>query len=109
MFVPAATIGLATPVGISATGNSLLVNTQGQFKGSAGLVSDHAGTLSVQRYADAAGLVPLGAALTQALVATVGNSVAWSDGLPCGSIIVSFINGAGAVANLTSITVNLGP
>lgn len=109
MLVPSTSIGLATPVGDGATGVSNVINTQGLFKGSAGLISDHAGTLKVQRYADAAGLIPVGAALTVALVASVGNAVGWSDGLPCGSIQVSVINAAGAVANLTNITVNLGP
>jgi hypothetical protein len=109
MLIPSATIGLATPVADGATGVSNVINTQGLNKGSAGLISSHAGTLSVQRYSDAQGLIPVGAALTVALVATVGNAVGWSDGLPIGSIQMSLINGAGAAANLTSITVNLGP
>lgn len=109
MLILASQIGLATPVADGATGVSSVINVQGLFKGSAGLVSSHAGTLSVQRYADAQGAIPVGAALTVPLVATVGNAVGWSDGLPIGSVVVSVINSAGAVANLTNVTVNLGP
>jgi hypothetical protein len=105
MFLPQALIGLATPVAAGATGNSLVINCQGLFNGSVGLSSDHAGTLSVQRYVDALGVIPLGPALTDA---TSPYSVNWADGFASGSIVVSFINSAGAVANLSNITVNLG-
>jgi hypothetical protein len=99
----------ANPVPISGTAVSAAINTQGQARGSVGMLSDHAGTLSVQRYVDGAGVVPLGAALSIALVAATPNAVGWSDGLPCGSIVISFINSAGAVANLSNITLNLAP
>lgn len=108
MLIPAATIGLATPVGISATGNSLVIPTNGLSNGAVGLQSDHAGTLNVQRYVDAAGAIPLGAVITVAIVAATPKAVSWADELPSGSIVVSFVNTAGAVANLTNITVNLG-
>lgn len=107
MLVP--TIISPSPIPASGTGVSPAINTQGMTRGNVGLISDHAATLSVQRYVDAAGLIPVSTALTVALVSAVGNAVGWSDGLPCGSIIVSVINSAGAVANLTSVTVNLGP
>jgi hypothetical protein len=106
MFISAAAIGLLTPVAISATNSSLVINTQGLSKGSVGIVSDHLGTLSVQRYVDAGGVLPVGAAITDN---TSPYAVSWVDGIPCGSIVVSFINTAGAVANLSSIAVNLAP
>jgi hypothetical protein len=109
MLIPTATIGLATPVGNGLTGNSAVINTAGLFKGVAGLKSDHAGTLSVQRYADAAGVVPVGAPLSVAVAANTPIAVGWSEGLPCGSIVMTFVNSGGAAANLTNVTVNLGP
>jgi hypothetical protein len=96
--------GLPAQVAANATANSNVINTNGLTKGSAGLVSDHAGTLQVQRYVDANGQVALGALITDN---TSPYSVAWSDGLPCGSIVVSFVNTAGAVANLSNIAINL--
>lgn len=107
MFVPAATIGLATPVADGVTGNSLVINPQGMTRGSVGLESSHGGVLSVQRYVDSLGANPLGAPLTDASATPF--AVGWSDGLPCGSIVVSFQNSAGAAANLTNIVVNLSP
>jgi hypothetical protein len=117
MFV--SNIGLISPVPSGATGISNVINTNGLNSGSVGLISDHAGTLSVQRFIDATAQVPIGSALTQTLVANTPNSVSWGIGLasaastapsvPIGSIIVSFINSPGAVANLTSVTVLLSP
>lgn len=102
-------ISIPTPVSASATATSGVVNPQGMSRGAIGLQSDHAGTLQVQRYVDSQGTVPLGAVLTVPVVAATPIAVGWSDGLPCGSLIVSFINSAGAVANLTNIAANLAP
>lgn len=74
-----------------------------------GILADHAGTLQFQRYADLAGLLPVGALKTQAVTA---NTPAWAgvnDGLPFIAFNVTFINGAGAVANITSFSILTGP
>lgn len=109
MYVPASTIGLAASVSAGATANSSVIPTNGQTRGTVGLQSSHAGTLNVQRYVDANGVIPLGTVITVAVVAATPNSVSWADGDPSGSLIVSFVNSAGAVANLTNVTVLLAP
>jgi hypothetical protein len=58
----------------------------------------HAGTLNVQRYADLAGAVPVGAVITQALTADTAAWAGASDGLPFLSYNVQIVNGAGAAS-----------
>jgi hypothetical protein len=76
---------------------------------SAGATSDHAATLELQRYADLAGLVPVGALLSQAMVAATPAWVGVNDGLPYLSFAVSIVNSAGAVANITAAAILTGP
>jgi hypothetical protein len=107
---------LANAVGFPATapGNgtvtSNVIVANGLTRGTAGLLSDQAGTLSVKRYVDAAGLVPINEpTITISVAANVANSVGWANALPCGSLIVTFVNGSGSTANLSNFTVNLTP
>ena len=69
---------------------------------SAAATSDHAATLELQRYADLAGAVPIGALLSQAMTANVPAWVGSNDGLPFVSFVVSIVNSAGADANITN-------
>jgi hypothetical protein len=108
-FVPSATIAMPTTANASATVNSAVIPTGGFTRIAVGLTTSHAGTLSVQRYVDAAGVTPLGTAITVSLVAATPNSVSAADGAPSGSIVVSFVNSAGASATLTGATVLLAP
>lgn len=108
-FVPAATIAMPTTATASATVTSAVIPTVGFTRIAVGLTSSHAGTLSVQRYVDAAGTTPLGTAVTVALVAATPNSVGISDGVPSGALIVSFINSAGGTATLSGAAVLLAP
>lgn len=102
--------GFPTTAAGSATVNSNVVITNGMTRGTVGLLSDQAGTLSVKRYVDGAGLVPVNSpTITIAVGANTPNSVGWADGLPCGSIIVTFVNGSGTTANLSNFVVNLTP
>lgn len=75
----------------------------------AGILSDHAGTLTLQRYADLAGVLPVGVLLSQAVAANVAAWVGANDGLPFLSFNVQFVNGTGAVANVASISILTGP
>lgn len=75
----------------------------------AGVTSDHAATLTIQRYADLAGLIPVGPLLSQALVANTPGWTGVADGLPYLSFAVSIINSAGAVANITHAAILTGP
>lgn len=76
---------------------------------SAAATSDHAATLELQRYADLAGLVPVGALLTQAMTAATPAWVGVNDGLPYVSFAVSIVNSSGAVANITNGAILTGP
>lgn len=75
----------------------------------AGATSDHAASLQIQRYADLAGLVPVGGLLTQAMVAATPAWVGAADGLPCLSFEVRIVNSGGAVANITNGAILTGP
>lgn len=99
--------GFPATIADGGTWNSILFPAG--FGGIAvGVTSDHAGTLNVQRYADLAGLVPVGAVLTVALVAATPKYVAVEDGLPYVSFSVQIVNGAGAIANITNAAVLTG-
>jgi hypothetical protein len=101
--------GLPSTVAANSTGSSSAINTLGMTRGAVGLQSTQAGTLTVQRYVDAGGLIPLSTPATAPLVANTPVSVGWSDGLPCGSIIISVANSAGSPATLSLATVLLSP
>lgn len=64
---------------------------------------DRAGSLSLQRYIDAAGTLPIGAAITQAMTANVLATVFSNDGMPFASYIVSVTNSAGGTAHLINV------
>lgn len=107
-FVAAAIHGLAAPVPISGNIKSAIVPTYGWQKGGVGLKSTQAGEISVQRYLDQAGNVPVGAAVTAALTANQAAAATWSDGLPFGSLQVTVTNtSASAAADLSDVTVLL--
>lgn len=95
-------------IGISATWLSdLMPSTFGGVV--AGATSDHAATLTIQRYADLAGNVPVGALISQAMSAGVAAWAGVADGIPYLSYVVSIINSAGAVANITNPIILTGP
>lgn len=102
------------PAGSPGQVVSNVVATLGQSRGAVGLISSQAGQLTVTRYADGAGLVPLPAGIpnpvTVAIVAATAISVSWADDTPAGSIQVTVTNTNGSVAaNLTNVTVNIQP
>jgi hypothetical protein len=104
----------AVPAGSPGSVTSNVINTNGLNKGAVGLASTQAGNLTVQRYADGAGQIPLPAAVngapTVAIVANTPIAVTWADGTPTGSIVITVTNSSGSTAaNLTNLTVNLEP
>ena len=66
---------------------------------------DHTGTLSLQRYIDVAGTVPIGAAITQAMTANAIATIWVRDGLPAASFQVTVVNTGGVLANLTNVNI----
>lgn len=103
-LLTSAQVGLPTTATTGATVTGSAIPTNGWQKGAVGLTSDHPGTLSVQRYLDAGCTIPLGAAITVAVVAATAVGVSWQDGVPIGGVKVSFINSAGATATLSAVT-----
>lgn len=75
----------------------------------AAVKSDQAGTITIQRYADLAGLVPIGALASSTLVANTPNSVSIVDGVPCLSFVVTINNTGGSIANITNTAILVGP
>lgn len=64
-----------------------------------------AGTLSVQRYMDIFGAIPIGPASVQALSANVDGYVIITDGYPYLSYIVTVTNTSGSTATLSDVFV----
>lgn len=75
----------------------------------AAATSNHAATLEVQRYADVAGLVPVGALLSQAMSAATPAWVGAADALPYLTFQVSIVNSAGGSATITNCAILTGP
>lgn len=67
-----------------------------------GMKSSQAGSISVQRYLDAAGTIPVGAAVTATLVANTAQWLTINDGLVYQSVIVTVANSSGTPANITN-------
>lgn len=76
---------------------------------SAGLTSSQAGVLSIQRYADSGGLIPIGAAISANLSANTAQWVDVSDGVPYLFFQVSATNSGGSTANVTNAAILTGP
>lgn len=106
--IAAAVHGLASAIAAAGNIKSNVIKTLGWQKGGVGLTSSQAGVLSVQRYLDQAGTIPVGAAITANLTAATAAAVTWSDGLPCQSIQIEVTNSSGSTAAvLTGTTVLL--
>jgi hypothetical protein len=73
----------------------------------AAVTSDQAGVLTLNRYADLAGLVLINAT-TQAIVGGTPASIFLSDGAPYISFNVSFSNTSGVTANITNVAILTG-
>lgn len=86
----------AAQIGLTAPGTSALIQSGGYPRIAVAATNSVAGSINVQRYIDAAGTIPQGAALTQALTGGVSGILNVSDGAPFLSYTVA-ITGAGTV------------
>jgi hypothetical protein len=75
----------------------------------AACTSSQTGTLTLQRYADLAGNVPVGAAITQALSAATPAWVSAADSLPYLTFAMSISNSSGSTATITNCAILTGP
>lgn len=86
-FLTAAQLGLTSP------GTSPLMSSGGYPRIAVGATSSATGSISVQRYLDAAGTIPQGPALTQALSAATAGVLNVSDGAPFQTFTVTITGG----------------
>lgn len=99
-------VNLPSSVAISSNVSSSVFSILGWPNGAVGVTSTQAGTLTVQRYLDAAGTLPLGAVITASLTANTAASVSWADGLPAQSIKITVSNSsASAAATISGVVV----
>lgn len=88
-----------TQLGLTAPGTTALIPAGGYPKIAIGATNSVAGSISVQRYIDAAGLIPQGVALTQSLTAGTAGVLNINDGAPFQSFTIT-ISGAGTLTNV---------
>ena len=86
-FLSAADLGLTTP------GTSPLQLSGGYPRIAVGATSSATGSITVQRYLDAAGTIPQGPALTQALTAATAGVLNAADGAAFQSFTVAIAGG----------------
>ena len=106
--VPAAVHGIVTPVPGNGNSVSNVIESYGYPGLTVGVTSDQAGQISVQRYADRAGTIPVGAAVTASLTANTAASASVADGKPFQSFTVTISDSSGTPANLTGLIILLG-
>lgn len=92
-------------IAAGATWTSDAIPSQGARGIAAGATLDQTGTLTLQRYLDAAGTVAIGVAITQAMTASTPATVAVNDGLPCASFRIAVHNTSGSLGTLTAVAV----
>lgn len=80
-------------LGLNAPGTTGVIQAGGYPKLAIGATSSSTGSISVQRYIDAAGLIPQGAALTQALTAATPGVLNVTDGLAFQSFTITISGG----------------
>lgn len=102
-FLDPAGLGLATSVPASGQVQSAVIPTNGFRTFAFGLQSTQGGSVSVQRYIDAAGTIPQGAPLTATLTAGVAAVVNATDGAPCQSMQVTVSNTGTSAATLSNV------
>ncbi len=92
----------AAELGLTAPGTSPLIQSNGYPNISVTATNSVAGTLVVQRYFDAAGTIPQGAAISVSLSAGVAGVLNSNDGVPFQSFTVQ-ITGAGTLSNVAML------
>lgn len=92
---PGATIG--------AGGNftSLPIQVSGFKSIAVGVKLSQAGTITIQRFMDRAGTVPIGALISSTLVANTSNWATVNDGIPFQSFVFVISNTSGSVGNVS--------
>jgi hypothetical protein len=106
--VPATTHNLPSSIAANGSAQTSLIVTEGFSLISAGITASQNGAMSIQRYLDAGGTVPQGAALSVALTANVAANLDVLDGKPFASFTLTVTNTNGSsVSNLTKFALLL--
>jgi hypothetical protein len=100
--VPSASLNLDTTVAASGSTVSDLILTNGYKNFAFGITSTQTGSVSIQRYIDAAGTIKQGSAVTGSLVANTALTVNSTDSNPYQSLIVTISNSGGSTATLSN-------
>jgi hypothetical protein len=104
--VPPTYLGLASSIAASGNAQSAVINSDGFQNLAVGITSSQAGSVSIQRFLDAAGTIAQGAPTTGTLVADTPLVVSVSDALIYQSFQITVTNSsASAAANLTNVIV----
>jgi hypothetical protein len=97
-----ADMGLGTSINASGSSVSNVIFMNGYKAFAFGCTSSQNGTVSIQRYLDAAGTIVQGAALTVSLTGATAAVLNNSDNHPYQSMIITVSNSGGSTATLTS-------
>ena len=99
----------AKPTQLAANGNwqSGIIVSGGYKAISVGVTLQHAGTLSMQRYIDEAGLVPVGAAISASLTAATPGYVDVNDGVAFASFQITLTDTSDSTNNVTNLGILL--
>jgi hypothetical protein len=101
----AARLGLTAQVPASGQLASPVILSNGWKLFALGLTSTQAGTVSVQRFLDTAGTVPIGAGVSAALTAATAQSlsIGTADTIPFQSFQVTVTNSSATAATLSNV------
>lgn len=105
--VPASAHNLPSTISANSTVQSSLIVTEGFTLISSGIKSTQAGTMSIQRYLDAGGTVPQGAAVAVNLTANTAANLDVLDGKPFASFQLTVTNSSGSTATLSNFALLL--
>lgn len=102
VIVPTPPTPFPTTIAAGVTYSTGIMLTSGCKGLAASAELTQTGVLSIQRYIDPAGTIPIGAAVTQAMTASTLATVAVNDGLPAAAWQASIQNTAGASGTLSN-------
>lgn len=95
-------IGLGLSILASGNVQSNVIINNGFKNFTFALTSSQNGSVSIQRYADQAGTIPVSTAITATLTANTANDAHSTDGIPYQSLIITVNNSGGSTATISN-------
>jgi hypothetical protein len=104
VYLLANTTPFPLPISVPASGNvnSGVITNCGYKNFTFALTSTQAGSVSIQRYVDQAGTIPVGAAITGSVTANTATDIHSTDSIPYQSMIITVNNSSGSIATLSN-------